>query len=74
MLSGGGQPAGASGGAALGPLLFGLTVEATNFGTAWIATAVVALLAAAAILAGRRLLLRDLAATRGQSGEAGTGG
>ncbi|QIN79914.1 MFS transporter [Rubrobacter marinus] len=49
---------GASGGAALGPLLFGYTVEATSFGTAWIATAAVALLSAAAILAGRRLLLR----------------
>ena len=50
---------GASGGAALGPLLFGYTVEATSFGTAWIATGVVSLLAAAAIIAGRRLLVRD---------------
>ena len=49
---------GASGGAALGPLLFGYTVEATSFGTAWLATAVVALLSAAAIVAGRRMLLR----------------
>lgn len=50
---------GASGGAALGPLLFGYTVEATSFGTAWLAAAAVALLAAAAILAGRHMLLRD---------------
>ena len=50
---------GASGGAALGPLLFGYTVEATSYGTAWLAAAAVALLAAAAIVAGRRLLLRD---------------
>ena len=50
---------GASGGAALGPLLFGYTVEATSFGTAWLAAAAVALLSAAAILAGRHLLLRD---------------
>ena len=49
---------GASGGAALGPLLFGYTVEATSFGTAWLATAAVALLSAAAILAGRSMLLR----------------
>ena len=49
---------GASGGAALGPLLFGYTVEATSFGTAWLATAAVALLSAAAIVAGRRMLLR----------------
>ena len=50
---------GASGGAALGPLLFGYTVEATSFGTAWLGTAAVALLSAVAILAGRRMLLRD---------------
>ena len=50
---------GASGGAALGPLLFGYTVEATSFGTAWLAAAAVALLSAAAILAGRHLLLRE---------------
>ena len=50
---------GASGGAALGPLLFGYTVEATSYGTAWLAAAAVALLAAVAIVAGRRLLVRD---------------
>ena len=50
---------GASGGAALGPLLFGYTVESTSFGTAWLGTAAVALLSAVAILAGRRMLLRD---------------
>ena len=55
---------GASGGAALGPLLFGYTVEATSFGTAWLAAAAVALLSAAAILAGRRLLLRDRERTK----------
>ena len=49
---------GASGGAALGPLLFGYTVEATSFGTAWLATAAVALLSATAIVAGRRMLIR----------------
>ncbi|PLS82756.1 MAG: MFS transporter [Actinobacteria bacterium] len=49
---------GASGGAALGPLLFGYTVEATSFGTAWLAAGIVSLLAAAAILAGRRMLVR----------------
>lgn len=50
---------GASGGAALGPLLFGYTVEATSFGTAWLAAAAVALLSATAILIGRHMLLRD---------------
>ena len=48
---------GASGGAALGPLLFGYTVEATSFGTAWLATGAVALLSAATIIAGRRMLV-----------------
>ena len=49
---------GASGGAALGPLLFGLVVEASSYGVAWISSAAVALIAAAAILTGRRVLLR----------------
>ena len=49
---------GASGGAALGPLAFGLVVEASSYGVAWISSGAVALLAAVAILAGRRLLLR----------------
>jgi MFS family permease len=49
---------GASGGAALGPLAFGLVVEASSYGIAWISSGAVALLAAAAILAGRRMLLR----------------
>ena len=48
---------GASGGAALGPLLFGYAVEATSFGTAWLATGAVALLSAVTIMAGRRMLL-----------------
>lgn len=57
---------GASGGAALGPLLFGYTVEATSFGTAWLAAAAVALLSAAAILTGRHMLLRDREKPEGQ--------
>jgi hypothetical protein len=42
----------------LGPLAFGLVVEASSYGIAWISSGAVALLAAAAILAGRRMLLR----------------
>lgn len=49
---------GASGGAALGPLAFGLIVQASSYGVAWVCSAAVALLAAAAIIAGRRVLLR----------------
>ena len=55
---------GASGGAAIGPLVFGLIVEGTSFGTAWLVSGALALLAAAAILAGRRMLLRDRARDR----------
>ena len=50
---------GASGGAAIGPLVFGLIVEGSSFGTAWLVSGALVLLAAAAILVGRRMLLRD---------------
>ena len=49
---------GASGGAAAGPLAFGYLVEETSFSTAWMCSGAVALAAAAAILAGRSMLLR----------------
>ncbi len=50
---------GASGGAAVGPLVFGLVVEGSSFGTAWLVSGALVFLAAVAILAGRRMLLRD---------------
>jgi predicted MFS family arabinose efflux permease len=50
---------GASGGAALGPLVFGLVVEATSYDVAWLVSGAIALAALAAILAGRRMLLRN---------------
>ena len=53
---------GASSGAAVGPLAFGLLVEETSFATAWLASGVVAIIAAVAILAGRGMLLRNRAA------------
>jgi MFS family permease len=49
---------GASGGAAVGPVLFGVVVEAAGYGTAWLFSGVLALAALAAILAGRRTVLR----------------
>ena len=49
---------GASGGAAVGPVLFGLVVEAAGYGTAWLFSGVLALAALVAILAGRRTVLR----------------
>ena len=52
---------GASGGAALGPLLFGFVVEGTSYSTAWLLCAGVALVAAATILAGRTMVLRERA-------------
>ena len=52
---------GASGGAALGPLLFGLILQATGYTMAWISCGLFALLSAAAILLGRYLLLGDRA-------------
>ncbi|MBA2346400.1 MAG: hypothetical protein H0V83_15180 [Rubrobacter sp.] len=45
--------------AALGPLLFGFVVEGTSYSMAWLLCAGVALLAAAAILAGRAMVLRE---------------
>ena len=54
---------GASSGAAVGPLAFGLLVEETSFAMAWLASGVVAIFAAAAILAGRGMLLRSRAAS-----------
>jgi MFS family permease len=50
---------GASGGAALGPLVFGLVVEAASYDAAWLLSGVVALVAMVVILIGRRMLLRD---------------
>ncbi len=50
---------GASGGAAVGPLVFGLIVEGSSFGTAWLVSGALVFLASVAILAGRRMLLRD---------------
>lgn len=51
---------GASGGAALGPLVFGVVVEAAGFGAAWFLSAALALAAVVAILVGRRLVLRGI--------------
>jgi hypothetical protein len=45
---------GASGGAAVGPVLFGVVVEAAGYGTAWLVSGALALAALVAILAGRR--------------------
>ena len=59
---------GASGGAALGPLVFGLVVEATSYDVAWLVSGAIALGALAAILAGRRMVLRD----RREAAEAGS--
>jgi MFS family permease len=53
---------GASGGAALGPLVFGLVAEAASYDVAWLVSGTVALAALGAILIGRRMLLRDLRA------------
>ncbi len=58
---------GASGGAAVGPLVFGLVVEGYSFGTAWLVSGALVFLAATAILAGRRMLLRDRARDREQA-------
>jgi MFS family permease len=66
---------GASGGAALGPLVFGLVVEATSYDTAWLVSGAVALAALAAILAGRSMLLRDpVHARSGESRGESSGG
>lgn len=50
---------GVSGGAALGPLIFGLVVEGSSYGTAWMVCGAIALAALAVILTGRHMLLRD---------------
>jgi MFS family permease len=50
---------GASAGAALGPLVFGVVAEAASYDVAWLVSGASALGALAAILAGRRLVLRD---------------
>ncbi|MGI9049272.1 MAG: MFS transporter, partial [Rubrobacteraceae bacterium] len=50
---------GASGGAAIGPLVFGFLVEATSHNTAWMAPVATAVAAAGAILVGRSLLVQD---------------
>ena len=64
---------GASGGAALGPLVFGLVVEGSSYSTAWLVCGAFALAALAAILAGRHMLLRDRAANRKATLEAEQG-
>lgn len=56
---------GASSGAAIGPLVFGFVVEATSYPTAWMVCGGISLAAVAAILVGRRMLLRDRAAMAG---------
>jgi MFS family permease len=55
---------GASGGAALGPLVFGLVVEAASYDAAWLLCGAIALVALLAILAGRAMMLRDRAGDR----------
>jgi MFS family permease len=52
---------GASGGAAVGPVLFGVVVEAAGYGTAWLFSGALALAALVAILVGRRTVLRGRA-------------
>jgi MFS family permease len=52
---------GASGGAALGPLVFGLVAEASSYGAAWLVSGAIALVALVAVLVGRRMVLRDRA-------------
>lgn len=57
---------GASGGAALGPLIFGLVLQATGYTTAWLVCGAIALLSATTILLGRYLLLGDRARAAGK--------
>lgn len=57
---------GASGGAALGPLIFGLVLQATGYTTAWLVCGAIALLSATTILLGRYLLLGDRARATGK--------
>jgi MFS family permease len=66
---------GASGGAALGPLVFGLVVEATSYDVAWLVSGAIALAALAAILVGRRMLLRGrMEIAEDESGKGHRGG
>ncbi len=51
---------GAAAGSAAGPFLFGVIVESTSYGTAWLSAGAAALVAVAAILAGRWILIRHL--------------
>ena len=46
-------------GSAIGPLAFGATVATASYQTAWLGTAGVSLLAAAVVVLGRQLLLRE---------------
>ena len=50
---------GASAGAAVGPLVFGVVAEAASYDVAWLVSGAFALGALGTILAGRRLVLRD---------------
>ena len=50
---------GASAGAASGPLLFGVIVAFASYGAAWMTSAGLAVAALTAVLAGRRMILRD---------------
>ena len=52
---------GAAGGAALGPLLFGLVAETAGYQSAWLLCGAIALLAVVTLLPGRAMLLKDLA-------------
>ncbi len=45
-----------------GPVLFGLVVETAGYGPAWLAAGVTSLAAALVVVAGRRLLVREVAA------------
>ena len=56
---------GASGGAAVGPILFGLVVEAAGYGTAWLLSGLLALAALVTILLGRRMVLRGRPVSHG---------
>ena len=65
---------GASGGAALGPLVFGVVVEAASYEAAWLLCGAIALVALVAILAGRAMILRDRARNRARDRAAGVAG
>jgi MFS family permease len=51
---------GAAAGSAAGPSLFGVILESTSYGTAWLSAGAAALVAVAAILAGRWMMIRHL--------------